>query len=69
MTVGRLKHEIGARELNGWARYFAEKQAATEAATATPPTGPTKRGRTYSTGNIMAMDPAAAIAAFTGGGR
>jgi len=64
MTVGRLKSEIGARELNGWARYYADKAAATP-----PPTSTGSPTRKFSTGNIMAMDPAAAIAAFTGGGR
>jgi len=66
MTVGRLKSEIGARELNGWARFYADKAAAIPAPTSTG--SPPRHGK-FSTGNIMAMDPAAAIAAFTGGGR
>lgn len=70
MTVGRLKHEMAPSELYGWSVFFAERAEASKAAaeeaaaSAPPPTG--RRGRRYSSGNILAMDPSAAISALVG---
>lgn len=60
MTVERILAEMSVTEFNGWILYFTERAAEQEAERAAEPSGP---GRT---GNIMAMEPADAIAALTG---
>ena len=59
MTVERILAEMTVTELNGWILYLTERAEHAAA----PPANTTGRG---STGNIMDMDPADAMAALVG---